>query len=65
MLENRRSLGREVVFHERLLATAVPEVKYQVTEKPNMVLFHVDRCTQATSERSRVVRAVMVPLVDT
>jgi hypothetical protein len=57
VLEDCGPLRRQVEFHERLLAAAVPEVEYQVPEKPNMVLLHIDGRTQATSERSRVVRA--------
>ena len=53
--ENVFSLGREVVLHERLLATAIPQVQGQVTQQSHVRVFNVDGGTQPASVASDVV----------
>lgn len=55
MLEYRGSLGGKIAVHERILATAVPEVEDQVTEEANMILLYVDRCAESRGERRGIV----------
>jgi hypothetical protein len=58
VLEDRRALGGQVRVHERVLATAVPEVEDEVAQEANVVLLDVDCRAEARGERGGVVRAV-------
>lgn len=42
VLEDGRALGSKVGVHEGVLATTIPEVKDEVTEKTNVILLNVD-----------------------
>ena len=57
VLKYRRSLGGKIAVHKRVLTTAVPKVEDQVTEEPDMILFHIDGCTESRGQRRRVIRA--------
>ena len=55
VLEDSGALGGEVRVHERVLASAVPEVENKVSEEPDVVLLDIDGRTEARCERGGVV----------
>ena len=48
-------LRGEVVLHERLLSTAIPQVEHEVAEETYVRVFHVDSRTETTRVASDVV----------
>ena len=58
MLKDSGTLSCEVGVHERILATAVPEVQDEVAEKADVILFNIDCSTESRSKGSRIVRTV-------
>lgn len=55
VLEDGRALRGEVRVHERVLASAVPEVEDEVAEEPDVVLLDIDGRAKARGERRGVV----------
>lgn len=55
VLEYRRPLRGKIAVHERILATAVPEVEHQVTEEADVILFYVDGRTEPRGQRCGII----------
>ena len=56
MLEDYRALGGKIPIHESVLAAAVPEVKYKVPKKTDVVLLDVDGGAEAGGHGCGIIR---------
>lgn len=56
ILENVLPLRLEVLLHEHVLTTAVPESQYQISQKSHSVLVHIDSESDSVGITSQIVR---------
>lgn len=55
ILEDVLALSLEILFHEHILTTAVPEGEYQVAQEADTMLVHIDGESDTIGVTSQIV----------